>query len=108
VSLFVAAANIVFPFRTRTAIDWRSDLAQETMTSCRLSLTVLVYASVVGLARAMDGPRLAENLPTPWMGIYERINIYGHLQWVVVLPIALWRVRNTATPDDFGGRCHSR
>jgi len=67
-------------------------------------LILLVFGTLAGL----DGPRLAANLPTPWMGVYERINIYGYLLWVVVLAITLWRVRNTAAPDDLGGRRGSR
>jgi hypothetical protein len=50
-------------------------------------LTFLVCGALAG----MDQPRLAANLPTPWMGVYERINIYGYMLWIVVLAIALLR-----------------
>jgi hypothetical protein len=35
--------------------------------------------------------RMAANLPTPWMGATERINIYGYMLWLVVLAIILLR-----------------
>ena len=31
------------------------------------------------------------NLPTPWVGVRERINIYGYMLWMAVLAIALLR-----------------
>ena len=31
------------------------------------------------------------NLPTPWIGLWERINIIVFLMWVVVLATVLWR-----------------
>jgi hypothetical protein len=44
-----------------------------------------------GILAGFEGPRIAANLPTPWLGVYERINIFGYLLWVVVLAIALLR-----------------
>jgi hypothetical protein len=35
--------------------------------------------------------RLVANEPTPWMGVLERVNIYGIMLWVVVLAVCLWR-----------------
>ena len=56
--------------------------------------TILVLV-VFGTLAGLDGPRLAANLPTPWMGVYERINIYGYMLWMAVLALALLRVRDT-------------
>jgi hypothetical protein len=42
------------------------------------------------------GARLAANLPTPWLGVWERINIGAYMVWVVVLAIMLLRVRHRA------------
>ena len=37
---------------------------------------------------------MAANLPTPWMGIEERINTYGgYVLWASVLAISLLRAR---------------
>ena len=42
-----------------------------------------------------DAPGISQNLPTPWIGVWERINIGVFLLWVVVLAIALWDDRDT-------------
>jgi hypothetical protein len=39
----------------------------------------------------LDGPRIAADLPTPWVGVWERINVGAFLLWVVVLATALLR-----------------
>jgi hypothetical protein len=36
-------------------------------------------------------PDVKENLPTPWMGAFERINAYAYLGWLVVLAVTLIR-----------------
>jgi hypothetical protein len=38
-----------------------------------------------------DAPRLQADLPTPWIGLWERINISVFLAWVVVLATVLLR-----------------
>jgi hypothetical protein len=39
----------------------------------------------------MQIPRIAANLPTPWLGLTERVNIYSYMLWLAVLAIVLWR-----------------
>jgi hypothetical protein len=62
---------------------------------------------VGGTLAGLDGSRLAANLPTPWMGFWERINIFGYMLWVVVLSIALLRGRVAQPQDDLGGKSDS-
>ena len=38
-----------------------------------------------------EAPSLEANLPTPWIGLWERINISVFLLWVVMLATMLWR-----------------
>jgi len=52
--------------------------------------TVLVLF-VFGALSGLEGPRLAANLPTPSMGVWERINIYVTMLWIMLLAIALLR-----------------
>jgi len=52
-------------------------------------LVILVFGALAG----QDAPRIAANLPTPWHGVMERINIGAFLLWVVVLSIALLRAQ---------------
>jgi hypothetical protein len=54
--------------------------------------TFLVFLLMAILA-FWDGGRMAQGLPTPWMGIWERITIFAYFVWTVVLAIVLWRAR---------------
>lgn len=55
-------------------------------------ITVVVFA-VFGTLTGVQGPRLAENLPTPWIGVWERVNIGAALLWTAALAVALLRAR---------------
>ena len=52
--------------------------------------TVAVFV-VFGALTMPDGARIAANLPTPWVGVWERINIGASLLWLVVFAVALLR-----------------
>ena len=49
--------------------------------------TVIVFGALAGL---LARP-LAEQQPTPWLGLAERVNIYATMVWVAVLAAALRR-----------------
>jgi hypothetical protein len=51
--------------------------------------TIVVLLAFGGLT-FIEAPRLQMNLPTPWIGLWERINISVFLAWVVVLAAMLW------------------
>jgi protein-S-isoprenylcysteine O-methyltransferase Ste14 len=55
--------------------------------------SIMTGASLVvfGVLAGMAIPRLAANLPTPWIGVWERINIFAYMLWVVVLAVILLR-----------------
>ena len=57
------------------------------------SVFVLV---VCGALTFWDAPRIGANLPTPWIGVWERVNIGVFLLWVVVLAVALLRIDDRA------------
>lgn len=57
------------------------------------SAATLVVFVASGALTGLDAPRIAENLPTPWIGVWERINIGAFLLWAVVLALALLRAR---------------
>jgi Protein of unknown function (DUF998) len=67
------------------------------------SIATLMILLAFGALTFRDGPRIAANLPTPWVGVWERINIGVFLLWVVVLATTLLRVPATAA-----GRSDSR
>lgn len=52
------------------------------------TVLVLVWC---GALTAPAAPRIQANLPTPWVGVWERINIGVFLLWVVVLAVSLLR-----------------
>ena len=55
------------------------------------SIATLLVHIVFGAWAAAEGPRLARGLPTPWIGITERINIGVFLLWAAVLAVVLMR-----------------
>jgi hypothetical protein len=59
------------------------------------SIATIVILVVAGVLMGLDGPRIALNLPTPWIGVWQRIMIGAYLLWFAVLAIALLRVQQT-------------
>jgi len=54
--------------------------------------TLLTAAAVVvfgGVLTSMQGANVPD--PTPWMGLYERVGLYGFYLWLAVLAIVLLR-----------------
>ena len=52
---------------------------------------------VCGLLTSLEAPNVAANLPTPWIGVWERINIGVFLLWVAVLSVSLVRSHGDAS-----------
>lgn len=57
------------------------------------SIATLLVLFAFGAWAGMDGARIAEDLPTPWIGIKERVSVYSYQLWLVVLAITLLRQR---------------
>jgi uncharacterized protein DUF998 len=55
--------------------------------------TVAIWL-VFGTLTSVDAPRLAANLATPYMGLWERINAGAYMLWVIVLAVALIQDRS--------------
>ena len=53
------------------------------------SIATIVILLAFGALTSANASRVAANLPTPWAGLWERINIGVFLLWVVVLAIVL-------------------
>ena len=53
------------------------------------SIVTIVLLLAFGALTFLEAPRLEANLPTPWIGLWERINITVFLLWVVVLAAML-------------------
>ena len=72
------------------------------------SIATIALLVVTGALIGLDAPRIAANLPTPWVGVWERINIGVFLLWVVALAIALLRAPMKQPQGAPGGRSGSR
>jgi hypothetical protein len=59
------------------------------------SIASIVVLLAFGGLTFLEAPHLQANLPTPWIGLWERINISMFLLWVVVLATMLWRIGPT-------------
>jgi hypothetical protein len=57
----------------------------------RYSIATMVILLAAGWLTALDAPRVEADLPTPWVGVWERINIAVWLLWVAALAVALRR-----------------
>jgi hypothetical protein len=55
------------------------------------SIATLGIQLALGVATGMEGPKVAANLSTPWVGLVERFNIGVFLLWVMVLAAVLMR-----------------
>ncbi len=63
-------------------------------------LVVVVFGALAGL----DGPRLAANLPTPWVGVTERISVFSYMLWLVAFAIGLLRAEGRPFQASLGVR----
>jgi hypothetical protein len=55
------------------------------------SIASIVVLLAFGGLTFLQAPHLQANLPTPWIGLWERINISVFLLWIVMLGAVLWR-----------------
>jgi Protein of unknown function (DUF998) len=60
------------------------------------SIATIAVLLTFGALTLPAASNIEKNLPTPWMGLEERINILVFLVWVVVLAIALFRTQSTS------------
>jgi hypothetical protein len=63
----------------------------------RYSIASIVALLVSGAITSLDAPRIQANLPTPWVGVWERINVAVMMLWLAALALVLLRrqgVRN--------------
>ena len=55
------------------------------------SVASIVVLLAFGVLTFLEAPRFQADLPTPWIGLWERINISVFLLWVVVVATVLLR-----------------
>ena len=66
------------------------------------SIASIVVLLAFGALTFLEAPRLQANLPTPWIGLWERIDISVFLLWVVVLATVMLRggIRRLRPPGE--------
>ena len=62
------------------------------------SIATLIIALGAGVLTAVQAPGMSANLPTPTIGLWERINIGLYMLWLGVLAVMLLRRRETGAP----------
>jgi hypothetical protein len=55
------------------------------------TIVTIVILIVFGALTGMEAPGIDTGLPTPWIGLWERVNIGVFLLWIVVLALVLLR-----------------
>jgi hypothetical protein len=55
------------------------------------SIVTILILVAFGVLAGLEIPRLTANLPTPWLGVWERTNIFAAMLWVAVLAVTLLR-----------------
>jgi hypothetical protein len=55
------------------------------------TLATLATFVAFGVLTSLDAPRLAAGLPTPYLGLWERINMGAGMLWIAVLAVTLLR-----------------
>jgi hypothetical protein len=61
------------------------------------SIATIAALVLFGALAGSDAGRIAANLQTPWVGVWERINIYGYMLWMAILAVILIRRDNFGT-----------
>jgi hypothetical protein len=67
----------------------------------RFRLFSIVSGAVLlafGALTFRDAPGLETNVPTPWIGLWERISISVFLLWIAILAMVLLRIRTSTAP----------
>ena len=57
------------------------------------SIATVIVLAVGGVLTFQGAPGISANLPTPWLGVWERLNVLGFMLWQAVLAVTLMRDR---------------
>ena len=68
------------------------------------SIGTIVTLVVFGVLSGQQGGQIEANLPTPWVGLEQRINAYAFMLWMAVLATGLLRARMERPEKSPGGR----
>lgn len=60
------------------------------------SVATMIILVLFGTMTGMEGPDVAANLPTPWIGVWERISIAVFMFWIIILSLTLIQSKDTS------------
>lgn len=63
----------------------------------RFTFSTWIVFAIFSMLTWMESPGIEKNLATPWIGLWERINIGAFMLWVAILSIFLLRRDKTVT-----------
>lgn len=111
-SVLVGFVWSFFPMHAREAPKTMTDTMHAIFAGVQVSLTFVtigfsaaalrgrfrIFAITTGVLLLAAGaltflfvPRVDAGEPTPWMGLLERVSVYGYYLWIAGLGVALWR-----------------
>jgi hypothetical protein len=64
------------------------------------SVATMVLLTVFGVLAGAEHARIAANLPTPTVGLWERVDIYATMVWIAVLAITSLRAQRRSGGED--------
>ena len=75
-----------------------------------VTLAILI---AFGAVTGWQAPNIATDLPTPMIGVWERINIAAYMIWIAAFSVVLWKEAGAASsvlerPQHLGQPTHSR
>ncbi len=73
----------------------------------RITILSMGFLVAFGVLTAMDAPDLAMGLPTPWIGIWERVDIGVFVVWVAAFALILMRAEARKAQCEGGGPAQS-
>jgi hypothetical protein len=56
------------------------------------SIATIAIVLACGAMTATYASRMQADLPTPWLGVWERISTTAYMLWIAVLAISLWQI----------------
>ena len=62
------------------------------------SLTLIIFL-VFGILTSVESPGIAANKPTPYIGLWERVNMGAYMVWLIVFSILLMQKRTREYQD---------
>jgi hypothetical protein len=71
------------------------------------SIVTIAVTLLFGALAGWTGRRLVDDLPTPWIGVTERISVFAYLAWVAAVAVVLMRREDEPLPGAGDGMLHA-